>query len=112
MRVQFTQAVCFRGVDMRPGQEIDCPENLARALEFRKLARIVTNPAKVAPVAPVPAPAPAPPPAPAPAPASVVAVCEPDQVQTPVPPPPPVIETPPEPKKPQRARRSRGKKVS
>lgn len=112
MRVQFTQAVCFRGVDMRPGQEIDCPENLARALEFRKLARIVTNPAKVAPVAPVPAPAPAPPPAPAPAPASVVAVCEPDQVQTPVPPPPPIIEPPPEPKKAPRPRRSRAKKVS
>lgn len=110
MRVQFIQSVCFRGQDMRRGQEIDCPENLARALEFRKLARIVTNPAKVAPVAPVPVPAPEP--------APVVAVCEPDPVQTPVPAPvptpapPPVPEPPPDPKKPQRARRSRGKKVA
>lgn len=112
MRVQFIQAVCFRGQDMRPGQEIDCPENMARALEFRKLARIVTSPQKVAPVAPVPVPAPAPEPAPppapvpAPAPSPVVATREPDPVPTPTP------EPEPEPRKPQRARRSRAKKVA
>ena len=113
MRVRFSQVVCFRGQDMRPGQEIECPENIARALEFRKLACIVPAPVAVAPVVPAPVPAlspPVPEPAPVPEPPPAIEVPEPDPVQAPD--PDPASEPEPEPKKAPRPRRSRAKKVS
>jgi len=117
MRVRFSQMVCFRGQDMRPGHEIECPESIARALEFRKLACIVPAPVAVAPVVPAPVPAlspPVPEPAPVPEPPPAIEVPEPDPVQAPDPDPAPEPEPEPEPepKKAPRPRRSRAKKVS